>query len=52
MAPADPFGQHPNAIPPGASPQWVSSAMARALDKYQQTYRLRGTGVALPVPKR
>ncbi len=49
---ADPFRRHPNAIPPGASPQWVSSAMGRALDKYQQTYRLRGTGVALPVPNR
>ncbi len=52
VPPVDPFGQHPNAIPPGASPQWVSTAMGRALDKYQQTYRLRGTGMALPVPKR
>lgn len=52
VAPAAPFGQHPNAIPPGASPQWVSSAMGRALDKYQQIYRLRGTGVALPLPNR
>jgi len=52
VAPADPFGLHPNAIPPGASPQWVSSAMGRALDKYQQIYRLRGTGMALPLPKR
>lgn len=49
---ANPFLRHPNAIPPGASPQWVSSAMGRALDKYQQTYRLRGTGMALPLPKR
>ena len=52
VAPADPFVQHPNAIPAGASPQWVSNAMERALDKYQQTYRLRGTGMALPLPKR
>ncbi len=51
-APADPFGQHPNAIPAGASPQWFSDAMGRALDKYRQTYRLRGTGMALPLPKR
>jgi hypothetical protein len=49
---ADPFLRHPNALPPDASPQWVSNAMGRALDKYQQTYRLRGTGMALPLPKR
>ncbi len=50
--PADPFRQHPNSIPAGASSEWVSTAMGQALDKYQQTLRLRGTGVALPVPGR
>lgn len=50
--PADPFRQLPGFIPSGASPQMIGRAMGNALDKYQETYRLRGTGVALPPPGR
>ena len=44
--------QHSNAVPPGASPEWIQRAMGQALEKYEQTIRLRGTGVALPLPTR
>ena len=45
-----PFLQHPNLVPSGASPQWFSHAMGRALDKYQQANILRGAATALPTP--
>jgi hypothetical protein len=32
---------HPNMIPAGASPQWLAQAMERALNKYEDTLRLR-----------
>ncbi len=44
--------QHPNTLPAGASPEWIQRAMGRGLDKYQETLRLRGAGVALPLPSR
>ncbi|MPY71880.1 MAG: hypothetical protein GEU92_17570 [Alphaproteobacteria bacterium] len=33
---------HPNMIPAGASPEWITQAMERALNKYEDTLRLRG----------
>jgi hypothetical protein len=49
-APGTPFLQHPNLLPSGASPQWFSHAMGRALDKYQQANLLGGSATALPTP--
>ncbi len=49
-APGTPFLEHPNMAPLGASPQWFSAAMGRALDKYQQANLLHGSATALPTP--
>ena len=38
----DPFRSHPYMLPPGASPEMVSRAMERALNKYQQGLWARG----------
>jgi hypothetical protein len=42
-AKAAPAAVAPRAIPNGASPEWLSHAMERALSKYEDTMRLRKT---------